>query len=104
MESTDVKEMNGHSMPPVGCEIAVQVIKDATVARVGMQQKVSDVVVVNEVGVADADQLVDGVESRARFIGLKLRIVLKEDGRSRLLNEFKRLPEDVKVESFRVGL
>ena len=104
MESTNIEVVNGDSVPSIGGEIGVQVAKDVSVFRLDMQEKVSKVVIVNEVGITGANQCIDGCKPCARIIRPKMGIVLKENNGLRLLNELNGLPEDVKVESFRIGL
>jgi hypothetical protein len=55
MESTNIEVVNGDSMPSIGGEIGVQVAEGLSVFRLDMQEKVSKVVIVNEVGIANAN-------------------------------------------------
>ena len=104
MKSADVKVEDRNPMPPVRGKIFIQVAKDVKVARIAMEEEVPEVVVINEVGVADVNQCLNGLKTAAWLVGPEMRIVLKENDGLRLLDEFKGLPDNVEIKSLRIRL
>src|ERR1700722_9059912 len=78
VEGTDIKIEDRSTVPVVRAEVSVKVVDGAAIARIAMQQEVSIVVVVNEVGVPGSNQRLNGFDPSMWLLGSKIWIVFKE--------------------------